>query len=102
MSVCWSIILFVSHLVSQLVCQSIYQAVWWPVGWLISQLDSQGRSHFKKTEKNWDNVPRGGMSDASPYLKTCVTVKIWLHFMHINVISRLHATVPVPEGGGRE
>ena len=37
---------------------------------------------------------------ASPYLKTCATVKIWLNLMHINLISRLiHATVPVPGGG---
>ena len=36
----------------------------------------------------------------SPYLKTCVTVKIWLNLMHINLISRqIHATVPVPGGG---
>ena len=37
---------------------------------------------------------------ASPYFKTCVTVKIWLNLMHTNLISRLiHATVPVPGGG---
>ena len=38
---------------------------------------------------------------ASPYFKTCVTVKIWLNLMHTNLISRLiYATVPVPGGGG--
>ena len=38
---------------------------------------------------------------ASPYFKTCVTVKIWLNFMHTNLITRLkHATVPVSGGGG--
>ena len=37
---------------------------------------------------------------ASPYLKTCFTVKIWLNFMHRNLISMLiHTPVPVPGGG---
>ena len=37
---------------------------------------------------------------AYPYLKTCVTVKIWLNLIYRNLISRLiHTTVPVPGGG---
>ena len=37
---------------------------------------------------------------ASPYFKSCVTMKIGLNLMHTNLISRLiHATVPVPGGG---
>ena len=76
--------------------------------------------HFKKKHRKiWDKVPIGGggvwpkpkfvfrisifletTNLASPYLKTCVTVKIWLNLLHTNLISWLIlATVPVPGGG---
>ena len=77
-----------------------------------------GRSHFKKNGNFWDKVPKGGGGGltqtqifvhnflflettnlASAYLKTWVTLKIWLNLMHTNLISRvIHATVPFPGG----
>ena len=79
------------------------------------RIQGKERSHYKKG-KIWDKVPKGGggltqtqifflsqftfletTNLASPYFN-----KIWLNLMHTNLISRvIHATVPVPGGGGR-
>ena len=94
----------------------VSQYIWYNINKYValSVKGPQGRSHYKKNRKIWDKVPKGGGGSdpnpifffrisfflttnlASPYLKTCFTVKIWLNLMHTNLIARIIlTTVPV-------